>query len=138
MLSVLIQFQCPSVECLFSESKSSPGVSISPLLVIYSSLSEKTILCIVTKIRFDLTFKEQSLSPAWLCYILVVQPLVSHLPPYAQLSFLSKMVMVRTCFSWQFIHLFMVIYLFLHLPCGRHCDKCQKCKVRHGPCSHGA
>lgn len=62
--------------------------------------------------------------------------LASHFSHPAQFS-KSKMAVTGTCILW-FIHPFLLIHSFIHLLCARHCAKCSKCKVRHGPCYHAA
>lgn len=61
MLSVLIQFQCPSLELLYPERSSSSSVPTSPLLVIYHwPLRKSNTWC--NDVLFDLVSEEQGSS----------------------------------------------------------------------------
>lgn len=133
MLSVLIQIQCPSVELLFSERKSSLRVFISPLLVTYHQPLRKVWLCVVTKMY--LTWHQKNRFKSWLCYLLAVCTLASHFSSHPAQFPKSEMAVAGTCMLW-FIHSFLLMHSFIHLLCGRHCAKCSECKARHGPCCH--
>lgn len=132
MLNVLIQIQCPRVELLFSERKSSFGVFTSPLLVIYHQPLRKVLSCVVTKIYFIWHQKNrvQVLALLLTSCVLTGEPLLTS----------SSVSSVWNGSGWDLhlwlIHPFLWIHSFVHLLCGRHCAKCSECKARHGPCCH--